>query len=292
MTDKSFQPVVLRPDDVVVFLTMPGAPNQPLLDVLRQHIQPIPAVELNGLSAPTSRELQLACVTTYGEWRDKIAAAPLCVTLLCDPVERTLASYREDQQTGTFKEGFGLEGYLSETRFEDRVDNVQVRRLVGSLAQSMTPEARLFLAREHLEQCAVFGLAEQFQESVLLLSYSFGWPVENGLKSLTLDPAREVQLDQLSPQVRDLLIQRNHLDIALYETACSTFEQSLTQLVTTLLDGKDALHEVAGARPLPGLEAHAALRVILMLREMRLRLFPPGSRLENGYRWLRGKALR
>jgi hypothetical protein len=271
------QRVFYRPDDAVVFLSMPGVPAQPILDLLQHNI-------------PSDH---LVRGSMYGEWRGQIAA-PLCVTLLRDPITRTLASYRNDQRIGTVEEDLELEAYLSETRFEDRVDNVQVRRLIGDLPQPITPEASLFLAQEHLQQCALFGLAEQVQESVLILRYCFGWPVKDGSTPAPLDQATAIQLDQLSPKVRDLLIQRNHMDIALYEIASHKFEQSLTQLVATLLNGQldEVIHDPAGDRPIPGLETHVALRTMLMLREMRLRLFPPGSRREQGYSWLRGKVMR
>jgi hypothetical protein len=288
--NRRFQPIHYRQDDVIFFHLMPGVWNTPLCDTLKRHIAPTHIADLDP--EQSNHEILRLIIGNSGiEQAYKAAFGPLLVTVLCDPIQRTLASYMEAQQTESIPQTVALEEYLTDPRFEDRVSNVQTRLLAGKLSPRVMPETTLFLAQTRLEQCAVFGLAERMAESILVLSYVFGWPVE---MPGSLEPP---QLPiSISSQIHDLIIERNGLDLALYRDAYTHFDQGVTRLVDDLLEVSYTHHDAgltSSSTPAwwPKNEPHLALRTILTLRNLRLRLAPLGSRGEKWYMRLRDKVM-
>lgn len=86
-------------------------------------------------------------------------------------------------------------------------------------------EAHLAKAREHLERrFDTFGISKRFDESLLLLGAAFGW------RSLAY--TREnvgVRRNPPSHEERELLLDRNRLDLDLYEAAEKLFDARIAQ---------------------------------------------------------------
>ncbi len=172
---------------------------------------------------------------------------PSYLTLLRHPVERVLSMYDFQRH---FVGIFGVEhnhdevaalqrkvqsevarGLLSFLRSPDEsvrlaVSNAQTLLIAGGNPRSM-PEAveqdMLEKAKGNLREFAFVGLTERMQQSLNLLSYSFGWlPRE----SITLnDTPHRVNRSDLPPDIVELIAEMNRLDLELYRYASQVFEE-------------------------------------------------------------------
>jgi competence ComEA-like helix-hairpin-helix protein len=134
------------------------------------------------------------------------------VTLLRDPVERLLSLYSH-----YFGYRGGLDGDVVRFASQPHVRNDQTRRLSG-LDPLAEPAAALAQAKRNLETRFTFvGVAELFDESVLLLGRMLRWKFVTYLRYLvnTRRPAAEA----VPSSVRDELDAANTLDRELYELA-------------------------------------------------------------------------
>jgi hypothetical protein len=112
--------------------------------------------------------------------------------------------------------------------------NLQTRMLAGLCGQTGTLSAAEMLgcAKRNLRSCTVVGLAERFDETVLLLRKAYGWRmpfyVRSNIgkhrphnKSVPADALRQIEA-------------ANQLDIVLYEYARELFEAQVRQHGPTL----------------------------------------------------------
>ena len=146
-------------------------------------------------------------------------------------------------------------------------------------AKKMTP-ANHDLAKKRLEQMAFFGLTERFQDSLFLLSYTFGWrPILNklhlnaGLKSNSTKKP--------SPEVSTLIEKYLTFDIPFYKFGEQIFEQRFNDMTEALLKQYGKKEHATLKRPLPAdlmmelLEQHYVKR-----RDQRLkRAFSPNTKI-------------
>ena len=170
------------------------------------------------------------------------------VTLLRNPIERVISDYefmrrcvpsrvegmRNHQKALTMT----LKEYVSDP---DNLSmaNSQTRHL--SLGQYKdSPEQWLEVAKQNLaEKFAFVGLVEQFQDSMSLLSYIFGWNPLAEYQNLMVAPPRRLKQEQIEPEVLEAIASRNALDIALYDHAKKQFELRYAQMVQNLLEQSD-----------------------------------------------------
>lgn len=91
----------------------------------------------------------------------------------------------------------------------------------------------LELAKKHLNEFAFFGLTERFQESMLMLYYTFGWKPRNNM--LKLNEARSrLQIKDIPTNVIECISNLTKLDCELYSYAENLFEERFTKMVETL----------------------------------------------------------
>ncbi len=167
------------------------------------------------------------------------------ITLLRNPIERVISDYefmrrcipsrvegmRNHQKalTMTLKEYVNDPENLS-------MANSQTRHLSLS-AYKDSPEQWLEAAKQNLtEKFACVGLVEQFQDSMALLSYTFGWNPLAEYQNLMVAPSKRLKQEQIEPEVLEAIASRNALDIALYDYAKKQFESRYAQMVQNLLE--------------------------------------------------------
>jgi len=163
-------------------------------------------------------------------------------TMLRDPVARVLSAYYfvlrrplNPLHRRVKKERLGVEDCLR--LFPER-HNLQSRFIAGIRDAAIGDERLLKIAKENLANSfRVVGISERFEESLVLMSKTFGWeiPFYESKKVAKTRPMVE-------PKLADLIREHNRLDAELYEFGTKLFEQSLRENEEAVREG------VAGLR--------------------------------------------
>ena len=184
------------------------------------------------------------------------------VTMLRDPIERTISMYAQIQRMQThyayeIVKSQSLLDFVTDERTKPLYVNYQTRYIAADpntieMAKKLSSEqmktlelwwqmesfaptgysdpALLERAQERLRKFAFVGLAEQYDESVEVLCYTFGWPMPAALKMFNVSgnrPARE----SIPQDVIDVIQENTQLDAALYETGKQLFEAHYAQML-------------------------------------------------------------
>ncbi|MGJ3251416.1 MAG: sulfotransferase family 2 domain-containing protein [Elainellaceae cyanobacterium] len=108
----------------------------------------------------------------------------------------------------------------------------------------MPDDELLAIAKQRLDEFAFVGLVEHFQDSMLLLSYIFGWYPFEPVERLNQAPQR--RRPDVSPDVLDEARELNRLDIELYDYATHLFKRSFQQMVQTLISDSSHPRDLTG----------------------------------------------
>jgi hypothetical protein len=178
-----------------------------------------------------------------------------CLTVLREPVERVLSLLRYQNHLATgeplyfshasitelasrFREevvkGFNAMLNTSDSRIIESLSNYQVRVISGGIIEPSYVLTRkdLDAAKRNIVGYKFLGLTERMQDSLDLLAYTFGWaPITNVVMNET---PKNVQHDDISPDLIDRIIELNQLDIELYAFAKDVFEQRNEEMRTRL----------------------------------------------------------
>jgi hypothetical protein len=108
-----------------------------------------------------------------------------------------------------------------------------VKKWIKNHQLQLKPEQKLERAKAKLKECVFFGLAERFDESMALMSHTFGWhPVEK-IQRLRVSAGRS-QRDAIPTGIFREVEELNELDIELYYHAERLFEEKLTAMKSEL----------------------------------------------------------
>ena len=177
--------------------------------------------------------------------RERLPREPVFVTMLRDPVDRVVSMYhfwRESPVNPNARAKTG-EQAAKELSFKDFLRS-DIRRVVWwtenthvyQIADTVHTKKRkkpdrwkLDVAKEHLESFAFFGLSEHFDDSVALLTDTFGWPPQGGAPNLNVTAGGRDERE-LDDETRALIEARVGLDIELYDFARELFERRLAAM--------------------------------------------------------------
>lgn len=187
-------------------------------------------------------------------------------TLLRDPVQRTISNYYYSLQIGEIAEDVTLLEFCSgdpaavgpdratnrQTAFlASRVWNYQTGFLSGLRVEQILDgrpfrpedydEALLARAKANLDTFVVAGLVARFDETLLLLGHTLGWPLRTLRFVETNRGQRRPKSLDLTPEERTAIEAANVLDLALYRYAERRFEQLLAERLPDLPDRLQAL---------------------------------------------------
>jgi hypothetical protein len=175
----------------------------------------------------------------------------LYMTMLRHPIERFLSFYeflKRDRERGEPKRRIDLqllrnataEGLVNfichpDPRIKAKLCNRQMYQLTSYAADTthLSEQDLLQLAKQNLEKFSFVGLTERFQDSVLLMSYRFGWYPNNSYQSLRVAQDR-VHQDGLDQKIIDMIFECNQLDIELYKYAQTLFDTRFSAMLQEL----------------------------------------------------------
>jgi hypothetical protein len=153
------------------------------------------------------------------------------LTVLRDPVERVLSLYYHRRDQDGLR--MSLEDYVNSGR-DFELDNGQTRYLCGRLADkdvrfTECTSEMLSSAQRHLrEWFPSVGIAERFDETILLMARTFGWNVP--FYEVHNVNRRRPRGREVLSRIRAQIAQRNRFDAELYTFAQRLFEEQLAAL--------------------------------------------------------------
>jgi hypothetical protein len=117
-------------------------------------------------------------------------------------------------------------------------DNCQARYLLPFHGDVELEDAHLPAALRQLESFDLVGLTERFYDSLLMLSFSMGWPPPRKTPKLNTSSKRYmIDLENGSPELQDRFHQITRFDQAVYAHAEVLFQRQLRTMLKTL--GRD-----------------------------------------------------
>ncbi len=177
-------------------------------------------------------------------------------TILRDPIERAISYYYHIKNDAAhynhkYANRWDLKEFL-EQGVDALMANGQTRIWAGGrpdLGYGECTAEVLAQAKQKLQQyCAVVGLAERFDETLMLLKKRFGW------RYVFYTPqnvsANRLRRHELSPDTLETVKKFNQLDIAFYQYGVSLFEEQVHQ------QGKTFSQQVKLFQVMNGLVVH------------------------------------
>jgi len=234
----------LKENDILFFLHIPKTAGTALFRSLvrlvgDQNVLSLPDHVLSIAYGPTYSPSQIDGLgikivrqhKTY-DFIQEFPRAPYTITMLRSPMARIISYYRyvktvpsHSLHNRVVNENIGLDEFLDIAPMFDTY-NSQTWRLCGSeifMKEAFSDEDKVAIAKTHLEQVAYFGLQEQFDLSLKLLSWKFNWP---SLKWDVVNKSKAKFTDhELTQTVKDKIEEMNHLDQQLYSYAEELFER-------------------------------------------------------------------
>ncbi len=182
-----------------------------------------------------------------------LARKPRIITMLRDPVARTVSHYRHIAREKShwmypaFKgRDVSIEEFLEHPPARRLISNFQTRnmadmwdlkekytdddnkplepslgRLMAYCSAALEEPDLFMLAQERMAQCAFVGVTERFKESVARLEGQFGWKCDAAAPDLNRAPEEEMTL---APETRRKIEELTQLDRALYEAGMRALE--------------------------------------------------------------------
>lgn len=171
--------------------------------------------------------------------------SPHMITMLRDPVERVISAYEfmktciiihpQAAITQQKARSLPLKDYIRDPAISG-VINGQTRQIAGRAWRGDVRSVEtdwLHGAQEHLDSFAFVGLTEQFNESMALLNYTFGWSPLQQIQRLMVGSKR-LKREQLTAEELEIILEYNQLDVALYSYAKTLFERRYQTMLTRL----------------------------------------------------------
>lgn len=241
----------LQAEDQLCFIHIPKTAGTTLTSILESKFdrdQIFPEAFLRNIKDYTPE--QLAAFRLFrGHFSHAIGGrllrSPQMVTMLRDPVERAISAYEfmktciivnpQAAITQQKARSLPLKDYIRDPAISG-VINGQTRQLAGRVWQGDIRETNpdwLEAAQAHLAEFAFVGLTEQFNESMDLLNYTFGWSPLQQIQQLMVGRKR-LKREQLTDEELEIILEHNQLDLALYNYGKTLFEQRYQAMLARL----------------------------------------------------------
>lgn len=220
----------------VIFLHMPKAAGSTYIDVLARKQPSGSMVHLQGdseerqafINSPQEQRNQVSLLVGHMPYgMDAYLGAPASyITILRDPVDRIVSHYyfilrHENNYLHEIvaKGGMSLEEFVG-SQVSVELDNLQTRILAPEYQAPFggVGQKELQAALGHLRGCAVVGLQEEPDKTLVLIKRFMGWKTVPLMVKKNVTANRPAK-DQIPGRVRDIILETNSLDVALHKEA-------------------------------------------------------------------------
>lgn len=201
---------------------------------------------------------------------------PVCLTVCRDPIERYLSNFAyihgirpQDVSPGKWQtyevlqqlnlEQFIGQQYQPQTSAYNNLHTQLIASPTTVTAKTFDPakfiwpkvtEKELLRAKQLIVDFEFFGLTEKFQDTLFLLSYTFGWKPMIDTERRNVSSNRTLT-KELAPQLLDRIAELNTLDLELYNYVQPIFEARVSQMARELLELYGTQGQVRLKLPLP-----------------------------------------
>jgi hypothetical protein len=239
----------IKPDDQLCFIHIPKTAGSTLISALDANFH------VDQIRAPSSLEIvqnrwqSLTHVKlfrghfTYAELAQAVPQNSIFLTMLRSPLNRTQSLYKyckilpphaqnRDRLMSAASGSFREFVFSSDPLIRDLISNGQTIQLASDV-QHQSPDDMLAIAKQRLDQCLFVGLTEQFQLSILLLCYIFGWYPNLDSQALRVSPY-QIRQQELEADLQIAIAEFNQLDYELYLHAQRWFGDRVSQMIAAL----------------------------------------------------------
>lgn len=318
----------LSDNEILYYLHIPKTAGTSFTNIIQKHFAPEAVYQPNSiheyLNTPpdvVERTRFLVGHLVY-DLKPVITRKPIYITMLRDPVERTISEYAQIQRAPhhaahPIVKNQSLLEYVKDPRNVLIYGNLQTRFIgvdstleAGEGWDEVANPAVLQRALERLETFTFVGLAERFDEAIEVLCYTFGWEIPKASRVLNVGTNHPADIPQ---EAIDIIRENTRQDQELYETGKRLFEQRYQQM---LVDHPERVRQPKVVIPdqttqtmqqavierlkadNEALEKQIAMiqnsfgwRFILKVAAIRRKLIPEGSVIERGYLKIRNRFL-
>jgi hypothetical protein len=244
-------------DRTLIFLHIQKCAGNSLIDLLQAFVPPRQVLKGHllhpdspAIPRPVDSYRLIIGHNTYYDM-SRMPVDPVYMTMLRDPIDRIVSlyyfwrSHRDDYIQQHDLKGPRLAKQLSLEEFIEceepeallSIRNAQCGQFHNGLRGSpgLSDEELFETSRERLDACAFVGITSEFERSVDLLCYVFGWKRPASLRSVNESFANEQEDPRYEPterpplpdHVRQRLIDLNQADLKLYAHARDAFHRNL-----------------------------------------------------------------
>ncbi|MBK8182781.1 MAG: sulfotransferase family 2 domain-containing protein [Candidatus Competibacteraceae bacterium] len=265
---------LLNDQSQLVFMHIPKAAGTTLTSILDSHYessQICPAYYMRELmQIPINQINKYQLIRGHFEYSIcKLLDNPICMTMLRDPIQRVISHYlfiRSSQthalhkkfqsmsimdmlndpneiisltnhQTLYFGRNLNLDLLKQNLAAKNPISQTQhtTSRVIPKSNMNLELAISLELAMSRLKDLAFIGITEQFKDSLLLMSYTFGWAPVKNYESRNITPKKEGQIIN-DFEVVDAITEINKLDLSLYAFAQDLFKARVNEMKLHIAD--------------------------------------------------------
>ncbi len=237
----------------LVFIHMPKAAGSTLQGIIDRQYKGQKTFDIDGngvarvqasidclRSLSGAERAEIRCLKGHvpfgvGQW---LRSPVQYISMLREPVARAISDYNfaaSNPEHNLYREvnekGMSLLQYV-EMRAQSGFANMYTRLLSGcvnwenlALSAALSQDT-LEIAKENVRKCAVVGITERFDESILLFKKKLGWSSCYYVRE-NVTPSIRVNRNQLSSDVEKAIREYYLLDIELYQYCLEIFNENI-----------------------------------------------------------------
>lgn len=246
-------------DDILLFVHIPKTGGLSFIHVLDQQFKKEEIFPLHSAPSPelfepyTQKRLEQYKLVRghfrFGPYDQRVykhlSQNPIMITMLRDPVQRTISAYRYILRTPErplhselVSKDCSLMDFVCDPTYAGWVENRQARVIFGGYpgfpfhknsSEKISDEAILHICLDRIQQFALVGLTERFRDSVDLLTDMFGWETVTEIPRMNVTPESD-KVNRIEADVISAIKERTQIDQQLYVYAEKIMDSRLDEL--------------------------------------------------------------